>query len=121
MSRESDMCRKCRNLLDVTMENGHNWKGGKTNHSKGYILQKTRNHPKASSAGYVLQHILVMEESIGRYLFDKETVHHKNGFKDDNRIENLELWCSSHPGGQRVVDLVDWAKSILERYGKNLE
>lgn len=39
-----------------------------------------------------------------------------NGIKTDNRVENLELWSSSHPAGQRVVDLVEWAKSILKQY-----
>lgn len=57
-----------------------------------------------------------MEIHLGRTLLQEETVHHINGVRDDNRLDNLELWSSSHPPGQRVQDKVAWAKEILNKY-----
>ena len=62
-------------------------------------------------------HRVVMEAALGRELLPTENVHHVNGVRDDNRLENLELWTSAQPGGQRVVDKVAWAREMLDLYG----
>jgi hypothetical protein len=110
---KSRTCFDCRPKTEEF--NGH-WKGGRSYHSNGYIIVRLKSHPRARRSGYVFEHILVMEEILGRYLLPDETVHHKNGVKDDNRPQNLELWVRPQPSGIRVTDAVSWAREILRRY-----
>ena len=63
--------------------------------SEGYLLRYSPNHPNAQSNGYVLDHRLVVESSIGRLLLNTEIVHHINGDPSDNSIDNLSVMSQS--------------------------
>ncbi|KKL17152.1 hypothetical protein LCGC14_2488410 [marine sediment metagenome] len=81
-------------------KNNPNWKGGRLITKDGYIEIYKPEHPRANR-GYVLEHRLVMEKSLGRYLRKEESIHHINGIKDDNRLENL---CLCNNGEHRKIE-----------------
>jgi hypothetical protein len=69
----------------------------------GYRLIWIPSHPRANKQGYVREHHVVMERSIGRYLKFGEVVHHKNGDRSDNKIENLQLMTKVEHDRQSVL------------------
>ena len=77
----------------------------------GYIVVLRHEHPRANKQGYIEEHTLIMEEHIGRYLKENEVVHHVNGNKGDNRVENLKLMtafqhkCMHSSRERKIVDL----------------
>jgi HNH endonuclease len=95
----------------LTPNNGRGWKM-----KDGYKQLLLKDHPNCAKTGYVMEHIVVMTRHLGRPLIKGETIHHKNGIRDDNRLENLELWSNSHPYGQRIEDKLRWCKEFLELY-----
>lgn len=86
----------------------------------GYRILSNKNHPNARSNGRIFEHVLVMSEIIGRPLRDNENVHHRNGNRSDNTPENLELWSTSQPAGQRIEDKLAWAIELLNDYRPEL-
>ena len=85
-------------------------------YSKGWQLSAEGYLTRSSHKRTILQHREIMETLIGRPLLSHETVHHKNGKRDDNRPENLELWVGKHGKGQRLEDLITNAVNLLQQY-----
>lgn len=84
--------------------------------ASGYVRIKINEGHGAKD--WMPYHRYVMEQHLKRKLFSHENVHHKNGNKNDNRLENLELWITKQPKGQRPEDLIEYANWILKTYKK---
>ena len=97
--------------------NNVNWNGGKKTNRKGYIQVKLSHdnffYPMVDANKYVLEHRLIMAQSLGRCLSAWEKVHHKNGIKEDNRIDNLELTTNAQ-------HITDHHKGYNDGYQKGL-
>lgn len=90
-----------------------NWKGGRYLRPDGYVIL---NREGTS----IMEHVAVMSEHLGRPLYEGETVHHRNGVRNDNKIKNLELRASSHGKGQTIPDLITFARVTLLRYAPSM-
>ena len=122
--RAREMCqmhyRRWKLYGDPTIYKQQDGTNTKSKDGDGYVRIYMPEHPMASAAGYVSEHRLIMSEMLGRMLDTKESVHHKNGDRTDNRPENLELWSRRQPAGQRVEDKIAWAVEILSMYAPHL-
>lgn len=105
-------CGELKNKNNINCSNCHS-SGHIT--KQGYMRITIKNHAFLPKGKY-LEHRVVMADKLGRKLFTNENVHHVNGNRLDNRIENLELWVTSQPSGQRAEDLAAWAKELLKIY-----
>lgn len=92
--RLAHLGKRPKNSLNWKGKNHPRWNGGRHKSTYGYILIYAPNHPYRDCHGYIFEHRLIMEKKLGRYLKTDEIVHHANGIKTDNRIENLELVLS---------------------------
>lgn len=86
---------------------GARWNGGRRLNEKGYIEIWTHPSERKKKRIYTLEHRLVMEKILGRDLMPYENVHHKNGIKDDNRPENLQLWIKHSRQGVNSEDVIE--------------
>ena len=93
---------------------------GHLNHGYWVIPVPKRLRRLVGGAKRIGEHRLVMALHLGRPLFPDEVVHHRNGNRTDNRIENLELWSTAHPKGQRVEDLVAFGVEMLSLYAPDI-
>lgn len=98
------------------------WSGGVHVSSEGYVIRRIYpGDPLYPEDGDGLRHSIpehryVMGNHLGRRLLSEENVHHINGDKQDNRLENLELWSTSQPKGQRLEDKLAWARELIKQY-----
>ena len=124
------ICFECNSLLQALAqprgEKAHNWKGGRTIDSHGYIWIKLQPedtfYPMAGKRGYVPEHRLIMAKSLNRCLLTSEVVHHKNHVKTDNSINNLELMpTATHNQVTRLETRIKWLEAENKKLREELK
>jgi len=127
------LCRKCADKAGAAKRTGKlrrdfnpNWQGGKSQDNRGYIRIllpcDSFFYPMAIKSGYVLEHRLVVAQSLGRNLHSFEIVHHKNGNKSDNRLNNLELSSNgSHSLSHSLGYRDGYQKGLLDGHHEQIK
>lgn len=97
------------------------WRGGRNLDADGYVRVKCRDHPQSTQIGYVLEHRLVMEKLLGRYLETHEVVHHKDGNKQNNHPSNLQVYQSNaqHLRDELTGRTPNYSQAGLQRMREN--
>lgn len=75
----------------LPLEKNPNWRGGRYDRPDGYVALRRPDHPRANSQNYVMEHILVAEQVLGKYLPPRARIHHVNRDRGDNRPANLVI------------------------------
>ena len=106
-------------------KNHYNWKGGRNFDLDGYIRLYKPEHP-FNNHRYVLEHRLVMEDYLGRYLTKEEVVHHKNGIKNDNKLKNLVVYnrknhATIHLKGNKIMLGKKLSKQVKNKISRKLK
>ena len=120
----AEVCRACkrpdewaRTNLGKTGSAHPAWKGGRAIDRDGYVRVYRPDHPFPRRGGYVLEHVMVMELSIGRRIASDENVHHKDDDKQNNALENLELQKKgAHSSHHRSLDTHLRQRDALGRF-----
>lgn len=104
-----------KNRRSYKLDSSPTWKGGKKLDTRGYVLVK--HNSSTRSDGYIQEHRLVMEQHLNRKLLPDEQVHHINGDKQDNRLENLEVLSVSEHMRLHALEKETWrGRDSLGRY-----
>lgn len=116
-----NLCKDCSKLYKKGVRFGRLIKGKKHVTKKGYVVIYQKNHPNAQKNGSLFEHVIIMSKFLGRPLRKGENVHHKNGIRDDNRLENLELWCKPQPKGTRILDQYEYCQQFVKIYQQDIK